>query len=65
MCVSVPFLRISRAPAIIGPVIFLRCHIFEISVFSSLYLLILLYSLTGKLLSVGTAISIKRHVFLL
>ena len=45
--------------------IVLRCRIYSISISRFLYLLILSYSLTDMLLSVGSNISIRRHVFLL
>ena len=57
----VPFLIIPSAPVVI-----LRCHIYAISIFRSFYLLIsLCIYLIDMLLSVGTTILIRRHVFLL
>ena len=56
MCSSVPFLFIFRVPTITGMVVEL------ISISRSLYLLIIFF---GMLLSVGTDISIRKHVFLL
>ena len=64
MSLSLLFLMISSAPTITGTVVVLRFYIFSISVSRSLYLLILLYSLTDMLLSISTDISIKRHIFL-
>ena len=58
------FLITLRDPAITHTVVDLRLHIFSISISRSLYLLILLYALTDMLLSVDTAISIRRHSFL-
>lgn len=50
---SVPFWIILSAPIIIGITVVLRCHIFWIS--TSLYLLILLYSLTDIVLYESTS----------
>ena len=57
-CLSALFFIIPRA----STVVVIRCHIFSISISQSLYLLMLLYSLTGMLLSVGTDKSIRRHL---
>ena len=46
---SVPFLIISRVLSISGAMVILRYHIFSISIYMSLYLFILLYSVTGTL----------------
>ena len=48
-----------------GMVLVLRCQIFSLSISRSLYLLILFYSLSERLIPIGTAISTRRHVFLL
>ena len=65
MILSVLFLIIPWALTITGTVAVLRSHIFLVSFSKSLYLFILLYSLTAMLLSVDTDILIKRHVFFL
>ena len=49
MCSFVPFLIILRPSTLIGTAVILRLHIFSISIYRSLYLLILSYSLTGML----------------
>ena len=62
---SVLFLMLTSAPIITGSLIVLKYHIFSISFSRPLYLFILLYFLTGYLLSVGTEISVRRHVLVL
>ena len=64
MRLSVPFLIKPWSFTIIGTVVVLRYHIFSVSIYRSLYLLILFYSLTDKL-SAGNAITIRRHFVLL
>ena len=59
------FLDHIRNSTITGTVLVLKCHIFLISIFTSFYLLILLYSFTDIFLSVGTVISVRQDVFLL
>ena len=65
ICLSIPFLIIPCAHTITGTMVVVRCPIHGISIFRSLYLLILLNSLTDILLSVGIEISISRLVLLL
>ena len=59
------FLIISRSLTITGTVVYLRCHIFTISISRSLYLLNLLNLQTDMFLSVRIDIPIRRHIFLL
>ena len=59
------FLIIPRVNTMTGTMVVLRCYIFfSISISRFLYFLIWLYYLTN-ILYIGTAISARRHVFLL
>ena len=55
------FIIIPRATTISDTIVVWRCYNSSVSISKCLYLIILLYSLTDKLLFVGTEISIRRH----